>query len=166
MECKKYLQYWRFMKITVNRGVNVMGDLVFTITVSEPHHTCFGDYEKQIMELLDICKNDIHRIAPNTNKTKEDVISLIHVAKEKTFIRILNNLKFAIENDFRTKFKPICQEIYNWIQDNQTTQVKSWMSDFDPQRTKYYFDNDHAHGNSSRQESEHIIDVDLDEEGE
>jgi len=39
-------------------------------------------------------------------------------------------------------FKPICQEIYNWIQDHQSGDIKNWMIQFDPQRTKYYFHND------------------------
>ena len=130
------------MKIKVDRVNTPEGNLVFTITVNEPHHACFGEIEKNMMDILDNCKNDISLSTPDDNKIKEHVISLIHAAKEKTFMRALDSLKFAIENEFRPKFKPICQEIYNWIYDNQTDALKKWMCEFDPQRTKYYFDND------------------------
>jgi len=133
------------MKIQVDRTNTPEGNLIFTITVCEPHHSCFGEIEKNIMNILDSSLEqieNIYRTTSDENKTKQDLIAIIHVAKEKTFMRVLNNLKFAIENEFRPKFKPICQEIYNWIYDNQTDVLKKWMSEFDPQRTKYYFDND------------------------
>ena len=144
------------MKIEVNRTHSSEGNLVFTIVVSEPHHSCFGEIEKNIMILLDNCKEDTYRSTSEENKTKNEVINLIHLAKEKTFLRVLDNLKFAIENEFRPKFKPICQEIYNWIYDHQTDHLKKWMIEFDSQRTKYYFDNDDTpNKNYVPQESEH-----------
>src|SRR5690606_24171737 len=155
------------MDIKVDRTNTPEGNLVFTITVSEPHHSCFGEIEKNIMNLLDICKDDIYRTTSDENKTKQDVIGLIHAAKEKTFLRVLRNLKFAIENEFRPKFKPICQEIYNWIYDQQTDVLKKWMSEFDPQRTKYYFDNDITPNKFAQmQESEHDDDDDEEDEDE
>jgi len=36
----------------------------------------------------------------------------------------------------------MCQEIYNWIFDQQNEPLKRWMLEFDPQRTTFYFDND------------------------
>ena len=144
------------MKINVDRTNNCEGDLVFTITVSQPHSSCFGEFEKKVMDILNICKEDIDRVSILDNKVKNEVIDLIHVTKEKTFIRILENLKFTIENEFRPKFKPICQEIYNWIYDYQTDDLKKWMNEFDPQRTKYYFDNDtYAEKIKIPQQSEH-----------
>jgi hypothetical protein len=152
------------MKIQVDRTNTSEGNLVFTITVSNPHHSCFGEIEKNIMNLLDFCKEGVQNLSPEDNKVRNDVIGLIHNAKEKAFMRVLDNLKFAIENEFRPKFKPICQEIYNWIYDNQTDLLKKWMSEFDPQRTKYYFDNDiKAFTIQLLQESEHDED-DEDEE--
>ncbi len=130
------------MDIKVDRVNTSEGNLVFTITVSNPHHSCFGETEKNLMNVLDICKQGISAYSSEENKLAQDVIGLIHTAKEKTFSRVLTNLKFAIENEFRPKFQPICQEIYNWIYDHQSSTLKSWMSEFDPQRTKYYFDND------------------------
>ena len=130
------------MKITVDRTHTSENNLVFTVTVSEPHLTCFGESEKQMMRLLEICQDDVERVVLDENKLKDDIKGLIHSAKEKTFVRVLNNLKFSIENEFRPMFKPICQEIYNWIQDHQSGDIKNWMIEFDPERTKYYFHND------------------------
>lgn len=156
-----------YMDIKVDRTNTPEGNLVFTITVSEPHHSCFGEIEKNIMKLLDICKDDVYRTTSDENKTKQDVIGLIHNAKEKTFLRVLDNLKFAIENEFRPRFKPICQEIYNWIYDKQTDVLKNWMCEFDPQRTKYYFDNDITPNKFAQmQESEHDEESDDEEDEE
>jgi hypothetical protein len=153
------------MKIQVDRTNTPEGNLIFTITVSEPHHSSFGEIEKNIMGVLDFCKEGVQNLSPEDNKVRNDVIGLIHNAKEKTFMRVLDNLKFAIENEFRPKFKPICQEIYNWIYDNQTDVLKKWMSEFDPQRTKYYFDNDITPNKFQQmQESEHDEDDDEDDE--
>ena len=130
------------MKIKVDRNLSEDQKLVFTITVTDPHHSCFGEIENKMMSILDVCKNDIDNSINGVNKTKDDIIGLIHAAKKKLFMRLLNDLKFSIENELRPKFRPICQEIYNWIQDQQTDMLKTWMIEFDPQRTKYYFDND------------------------
>lgn len=130
------------MKITVDRTNSPEGNLVFTITVSEPHNALFGDIEKNICSLLDSCKNSIEKDYPEENKLKEDIISSIHGAKEKAFMRVINNLKFVIKNELEVKFVPICQEVYNWIYDAQDKPLKSWLHEFDPQRSKYYFDND------------------------
>ncbi len=155
------------MDIKVDRTNTPEGDLVFTITVSNPHHTCFGGIEKSIMDILDFSKKGIQDLSPEDNKTRNDVVGLIHAAKEKAFVRVLDNLKFSIENEFRPKFKPICQEIYNWIYDHQEDVVKGWLSDFDPQRTKYYFDNDvNASKMDMSQESEHDEEDDDEDEDE
>ena len=130
------------MKITVDRTVNPEGNLTFTITVMEPHHACFDLVEKNIMGVLDFCKQGVENLSPEDNKLRQDVVSLIHLAKEKTFNRVLDSLKFAIKEQLEPKFNPICQEIYNWIYDAQNKPLKEWLYEFDPQRTTYYFDND------------------------
>jgi len=130
------------MKITVDRTINPEGDLVFTMTVKEPHNAPFGPIEKNIMDVLDFCKTGVENISPEDNKLKNDVVGLIHHAKEKAFCRVIENLKFAIKNSLELKFNPICQEIYNWIYDAQEKPLKDWLHEFDPQRTTFYFDND------------------------
>lgn len=130
------------MKIQVDRTNTPEGDLVFTITVKEPHHACFDEVEKNLMDVLDFCKKGIENLSPEDNKLRKDVVSLIHLAKEKTFNRVLNSLKFAIKEQLEPKFQPICQEIFNWIHDQQKDVLRNWMNEFNPERTKYYFDND------------------------
>ncbi len=129
------------MKITVDRTIDSEGNLVFTISVKEPHKVPFTELENNMMTALETCKKHVDSVQED-NKVKNDILSSIHDAKEKTFSRILQSLRFAITNELRPKFQPICQEIYNWIYDNQEGPTKMWMQEVDPQRTKYYFDND------------------------
>lgn len=144
------------MDIKVDRTLSD-NNLVFTITVSNPHASSFSESDLQIMKLIEQCKKSIEGVSLETSKTKESVINLINTAKEKSFFRILDNLKFAIENEFRPRFDPICQEIYNWIRDHQTGELQEWLFEFDPQRTKYYFDNDmHIDKIKNNQQSEYI----------
>jgi hypothetical protein len=152
------------MKITVDRVKKPEGDLVFTITVSEPHDSCFGEIENTMMRLLDRCKEDVYHTTSEENALKNDVMGLIHAAKEKAFLRVLDNLKFSIRHQLQPKFQPICQEIYNWIYDYQKGDLRTWMIDFDPQRTKYYFDNDPENKPSVPQQSEHEDEDDLDDD--
>ncbi len=50
----------------------------------------------------------------------------------------------------------MCQEIYNWIFDNQNEYLKGWIAEYDPQRSRYYFDNDKTHESTQeKQQSEH-----------
>ncbi len=129
------------MDIKVNRSVREKA-LVFEIIVTKPHVAPFSEQDEAIMNLLEDAKNKFDNIADPENAARILAESGIHLAKEKVFIRILESLRFAIKNQLEPKFNPICQEIYNWIRDNQEGRTSRWMSEFDPQRTKYYFDND------------------------
>jgi len=151
------------MKIKVDRTNMPEGALVFTVTVSEPRHACFGELEKNIMTLLDITKDDIARLTPEKSRSKEDAFTLMHHMKQKFFTRVLENLKHSIKDDFEDRLEHIYQEIYNWIYDAQTEALKTWMLEYDPQRTKYYFDNDvtvdkNTHPQESEYEEEDEID--------
>ena len=155
------------MKITVDRTQSLEGDLIFTITIKEPHNAPFGHLEKNLCIILDVCKNAIEEVPTEQNKLKDDIIRSIHEAKEKAFVRVLNNLKFAIKNELQPKFTPICQEIYNWIYDYQKEPLKRWLLEFDPQRTTYYFDNDNKsqnYGNPNEIPDDKIQEDDLDDE--
>ncbi len=129
------------MYIDTNRTMDSDGSITFTIKVSNPHAVEFSESDQQLMRILDICKKDAECVDAE-GKIKDDIKRLIHAAKEKTFQRILDKLNFDIRNNFEPRFKHICQEIYNWIYDAQTGALKGWMQDFDPQRSKFYFDND------------------------
>jgi len=115
------------------------GSVIFTIKVSNPHSVWFSESDQKLMKILDVCKAEC---VDEQGKLKDDIIRLVHAAKEKTFRGVLDKLNFDIKNTFEPRFKHICQEIYNWIYDAQTGSLKGWMNDFDPQRTKFYFDND------------------------
>lgn len=154
------------MYIQVERIESPEGNLVFTVTVSDPHHSCFGEEEIKLMKYLDTCKKDVEDLISQDNKNRAEALTHIHEIKEKVFVRVLDNLKFEIENEFRPRFKPICQEIYNWIYHHQKDELKSWMSDFDPQRTRYFFDNDpqlQAQRNPVAS-VEDVIEIEVDEE--
>lgn len=130
------------MKITVDRTVNPEGDLVFTVTVKEPHVAPFSEVEKNALVSIDKFTKEMEKTLDPTQNLYQDILNANHKVKEKVFVRILENLKFSIENQLRPKFRPMCQEIYNWIQGAQEGYLKTWMIEFDPQRTRYYFDND------------------------
>jgi hypothetical protein len=130
------------MDISVDRKVSEEGHLVFTITAKNPHKAPFGDLELNVLEYLDKCRENFTENDEINNKLIQDVMGLLHAAKEKAFLRLRRNLTFAIDNQLNAKIEPMRQEIYNWIYDMQEKPVKTWMQEFDPQRTKFYFDND------------------------
>lgn len=130
------------MKITVDRTFNDEKELIFVIKVSEPHKAPFGELEQKLCTILDSCKESVNQVTAEDNKLKNNILGTIHYAKEQAFIRVLSSLKFAIKNELKLKFDPMCQEIYNWIFDQQDQPLKKWMQEFDPQRTTFYFDND------------------------
>lgn len=145
------------MKIEVNRSHTLEGELIFTIRVSEPHEIDISQDEISIMHTLETCIESIESIEiSEAYDVKDTIKSALNDVKSDAFWRLLNKLKFSIENEFRPKFRPICQEIYNWIYDHQKGEVKQWMQEFDPQRTKYYFSNDVTPNKyDQEQESEH-----------
>lgn len=129
------------MNIKVNR-IDKNEALVFEIVVTKPHLAPFSESDEAIMNLLEDAKNKFNDLADPENYSRIKAEQGIHLAKEKVFLRILDSLKFSIKNSLESKFNHICQEIYNWIHDHQEGRLQRWMSECNPQRTKYYFDND------------------------
>lgn len=134
--------YEGIMKIEVDRTMDSENNLIFTIKVSEPHKAPFSEIDYDTMNFLEKCKESVEQLGFPEKKSVYDAINAIHTVKVNLFNRVKNSLTFAITNSLRTKYQPICQEIYNWIYDLQELPVKKWMEEVDPQRTKYYFDND------------------------
>lgn len=130
------------MKITIDRTRESEDSITFTITVTEPHVSKFSKNEKNALQSIDMFTKEMSETIDPTGELYQDILTANHKVKEKVFIKVLDNLRFSIENHLRPKFRPICQEIYNWIYDKQEGHVKTWMQEFDPQRTTYYFDND------------------------
>lgn len=129
------------MIITVERKEFDRG-LQFSITCTLPEEVTFGVEEIAILAFLDEAKADIEALCKEDNRLRQDVFSHMHSTKERCFNDIKKQLDFEISNTLKPKFEHICTEIYNWIYDHQKRPVKTWMQEFDPQRTKYYFDND------------------------
>ena len=139
------------MDIRVEKTTKNENELVFTIRVTKPTVCEFSDSFQMDINLIGECIASVEETG-----LKDDLKALVDTSRRKSFDKIINNLKFAIENNFEDKFKHICQEIYNWIYDHQTGSLKHWMHEYDPQRTSYYFDNDlTCANNKSDQESEH-----------
>jgi hypothetical protein len=129
------------MRIEVDRTEHSEG-LTFTIKVTQPHDVPFSEIDAETMNFLEMCKYSVEKLGPPEHKLVGEVVNSIHSIKQRTFNRVRGSLVFAIQNSLQEKMTPICQEIYNWIYDNQKPALKQWMQEFDPQRTKYYFDND------------------------
>jgi hypothetical protein len=153
------------MDIKVDRTQTPEGKLVFTITVGEPDIAPFEEVEKNVLESIDKFTKEMANTIDSSKELYMDIVIANHRVKEKVFMKVLDNMKFEIENELRPKFKPICQEIYNWIFDHQKGYLKKWMTEFDPQRTTYFFDNDGRFQNQNLNEiAEEKIDEDEDED--
>ncbi len=130
------------MKITVARSV-VENGLRFVIDVTEPHEVPFEKPEQFLLKSLQCMSQSICSIPDDSDSSfRDDIESALHGVQSMLFHRAIDSLKFSIDNELKSKFDPICQEIYNWIYDQQSGELKGWLQEFDPQRTKYYFDND------------------------
>ncbi len=155
------------MKIKVDRTNTFEQELVFTITVKNPHLVPFNEEEINCINFFETMEKSLKLKLGSTSKMLHDIVESNQKLKQKLFTRIIDNLKFSIENELRVKFRPICQEIYNWIYDFQEGYIKKFLLEFDPQRSKYYFDNDiNVAEMPSDQESEHEFEDDFDDEDE
>lgn len=126
------------MEITVDRTCEE-DVIVFTIKVKDLKKSPFNEASLQMMKTLDIAKSDVYK---HENPYLEAVVMHIHAAKEAVCDKVIKNLKFEIKEQFEPKFKQVCQEIYNSVVDSQEEFVKSWMLESEPERFKYYFNND------------------------
>ncbi len=130
------------MKIEVARTHNESGHLVFTITAQEPNVNPFSLEDRMVLDHLDQLVRDVQKSLNPKSELYEDTMLSMHSIKEKMLVRVINKLKSSIHNDLRSQFEPMCNEIFNWIYENQNEPVGSWLSQFSPQREKYYFSND------------------------
>lgn len=150
------------MKIRVERTIPSDRQMVFTITVKDPEDIELTDIEWNLLNQLEVCKKEIESM--EESKEREEILRALHIVRERIFARVLDKLQFAIKNQLEPKFNPMCQEIYNWIYDKQSGRLKSWMQEFDPLRTTYYFDNDaKCEDNSINGDNEEDDDEDADE---
>lgn len=130
------------MKIDVERMVNAEGHLVFTITAKNGKDYDFSEINTSYLQDVDKAIKHMDSLEISDDKIKASIKSHVNTLKELAFIEVTKYLKFAIRHSLQVKFDHICQEIYNWIYDSQDGFVKKWLYEFDPKRSKYYFDND------------------------
>lgn len=130
------------MDIKVERGKSGEDQIVFTITVTG--HDCVDITPEEFawMHRLDALMEDMALMADEQGKVYELMKLENHKSKDKLFNIILDKLKMKIEINLRQKFRPMVQEIYNWIFDHQDGTLREWMIKYNPDRTRYYFDND------------------------
>lgn len=156
------------MKISVDRTHGPEGELIFTITAKNPRLVDFSVNEQSILMILDAARLAVDQVPndPTGYSVREKVIQLIHNTKRVEYDELMRQLKFHIRNELQIKFDPICQEIYNWVYDAQEKPLKAWLEEFDPRRTKYYFDNDKEMQNNTETDSLDDNDEDDDEDSE
>lgn len=129
------------MKITVDRA-DEEDKLTFTITVSKPIGVNFSEEDLKVLTSVDTFMNTMGKTIDTSGQVYQNLILANHAVKEKILEKVLASLRFHINCVLKKKFEPMCEEIYNWIYDHQEGHVKTWLSSFQPQRVKYYFDND------------------------
>lgn len=140
------------MRIDIDRLRDHDGNLIFNIRVSELHESPFSEEEYEGFSELQNGLDLLQDVYPPDNKYFFELKTAIHGIMSRKFDKVKENLMFAIDNQLKVKFEPICQEIYNSIYDSQQPELRKWMQEFDPQRTKYYFDNDKTIENSEEEE--------------
>lgn len=129
------------MKITVGRIIEG-NSLKFIINVTEPHQIPFEKPQQFLLKSLQEMAQSLCNIKEEDDAFRDDLETALHGVQSMLFHRSIDSLRFSIENELKPKFEPMCQEIYNWLYDHQKDELKGWLQEFDPQRTKYYFDND------------------------
>lgn len=130
------------MEITVDRTNDAEGNLVFTITAKNPNIDTTGVAEITYMQEIEKAANNIQAIENIDGKLLETAQQLIDDMKSAAFNRVIDNLEDEVKNSLEPKFDRMCREIYNWIYDQQNGDLKRWLQEYDPERVRYYFDND------------------------
>lgn len=142
------------MEITVDRNHTQDGNLVFTITVTPDEENLLKIEDIEILKKINMFQNQIaeaHEGALNT-----DVSELLHDFKTEVYFKVSGLIRNKVAVKLQQMFNPICQETYSWLIDKQKEELRTWMLEFNPGRTKYYFSNDEAVSNCHMlQESEH-----------
>lgn len=135
------------MDITVERN-HVEDELVFTIRVRG-----FNKIEKSLMlREIEYYKSEMTSLPPMLG---ESINLFMASLRNKEIERLIRKTKFHIDNQLRNRINHISQEIYNLIYDYQEMDIKQIINEFEPNRTRYYFDNDRESCKPEPQESEH-----------
>lgn len=129
------------MEIKVERIIEE-GKLVFTITCENPSIEYPNENGWEALNLLNICESAIEATIHNGFSLKQEIKTTLFGCRDMVFDQIHDFMTFALRERLEPKFEHMCNEIYNWQYDNASGRMKQLLQEFDPQRTKYYFDND------------------------
>lgn len=130
------------MKISIERVQPDDSSLLFVIKVTDPTDASLTEVDTSTLTFLERCKESIEALDSPENPLCAEAVSAIHALKLQKFERVLDQLRGVIADSLNMRTQHISQEIYNWIYDRQNGELKTWMQECDPQRTRYYFDND------------------------
>lgn len=148
------------MDITVDRTITPEGDLEFHILLKNPHIHKTSITEFDIMEILNAAQSSIEDIATGDPDFKDRISNAVYDAKKLTFDMTFRTFQFQTRGFIRSNFQCIYQEVENWVYDAQPEPFKSWLSEFNANKIKYYFNNDAESQKPIPQESEHEIEID------
>jgi hypothetical protein len=129
------------MKIEVAR-IQAHDKLVFTITVTEPGINPFTMDEAFVLGGIDKFMQQMEQVTNRDATLYEYLVNANHSVREKLLSKVNKNIQYSIEYELRPRFDHICKEIYNWTVDLQSGEFQTWLMQYIPQRTKFYFDND------------------------
>lgn len=130
------------MQIKVDRTECSGSRLVFTITCTDPAIIEFSKDELGALISIEVATKLLSEALSKDSEIFRSLQDSHHEIKERIFDEMLDQMKETIRKRLDDNFRPICQEVYNWIYDHQDGYVKNWMMEFNPERTTYYFDND------------------------
>jgi hypothetical protein len=142
------------MPITVDRNHTQDGNLVFTITLKPCQSDILKTEDIHILKLIDTLQKEIAQ--EDESFLKKDVSNLLYEFKSEVYGKAESLIRNKIAVNLEQMFNPICQEIFSRLMDQQKDEVKAWMYEFNPGRTRYYFSNDQVAATCRmQQESEH-----------
>lgn len=130
------------MQIKVDRTECSVDKLVFTITCSDRDIIDYSAKELGALTTIDEATRAMQEFLGKNSEVFGLLVDGHHEIKERIFDELLEKMKRAIRQKLENKFTPIVQEVYNWVFDHQDDDIKKWMTEFNPERTVYYFDND------------------------
>jgi hypothetical protein len=155
------------MEIKVER-VQEDGKLIFTITCEELKNNVENisllNHDFDMLFHLEACRDRIAETVPEQYHKRHEVDHAIFTAREQVFQHIYDHFIFALREKLEPKYEHICQEIYNWQYDNAEGKMKQLLQEFDPQRTRYYFDNDDNIENEKEIDPDEVLGHVVDEE--
>lgn len=143
----------------IERTFNDNGDLIFMITMPNGPYKIISDDHlsklTQFRKLGEFLTSEISGF-----RYSEIMEDSFRDNLQDLFMCFFKEFREDIDKEFTEKCRAMKAEINNWVYDKQSVAIQSWLSEYEPQRTKYYFDNDpEKNRGEESQEPEFDIDV-------